>query len=61
VREGIQHEQMKNGLKKEYTRRLRMILKYEFNANNKIAAIGTSAIPVLRYSFEKLTGKLERY
>jgi hypothetical protein len=38
---------MKERLKKEYTRRLRMILKSELNAKNKITAIGTLAVPVL--------------
>ena len=33
--EGIQHQQMKEILKKEYSRRLRMILKSELNARNK--------------------------
>jgi hypothetical protein len=56
---------MKERLKKEYNRRLRMILKSELNAKNK------TVIPVLRYSFgiinwkleeiKKSTGKLERY
>ena len=47
-----------------------MILISDFNARNKIAAIGALAVPVLRYSFgiinwrieeikEKYTGKLE--
>jgi len=68
--EGIQHQQMKERLKQEYSRRLRMILKSELNARNKITAIGVLAVPVLRYSFgiinwrteeiKKLTGKLER-
>jgi hypothetical protein len=38
---------MKERLKQEY-RRLRMILKSELNARNKIAAIGALAVPVLR-------------
>jgi hypothetical protein len=42
---------MKERLKKEYTRRLRMILKSKMNAKNEITAIGALAIPVLRYSF----------
>jgi len=46
--EGIQHQQMKERLKQEYRRRLRMILKSELNARNKITAIGALAIPVLR-------------
>jgi hypothetical protein len=34
--EGIQHQQMKERLKQEYSRRLRMIPKSELNARNKI-------------------------
>jgi hypothetical protein len=49
--EGIQHQQMKERLKQEYRSRLRMILKYELNARNKITAIEALAVPVLRYSF----------
>ena len=45
--EGIQHQKMKEILKQEYKRRLRMILKYELNARNKITAIGALAVPVL--------------
>jgi hypothetical protein len=62
---------MKERLKQEYNRRLRMILKSELNARNKIIAIGELSVPVLRYSFgiinwriediKKLTGKPERY
>jgi len=69
--EGIQHQQMKERLKQEYNRRLRMILKSELNARNKITATGALALPVLRYSFatinwriediKKLTEKPERY
>jgi hypothetical protein len=60
---------MKERLKKEYSRRLRMILKSELNARNKITAIGALEVPVLTYSFginwrteeiKKLAGKLER-
>jgi len=46
--EGIQHQQMKERLKREYRRRLRMILKSELNARNKITSIGALAVPVLR-------------
>jgi len=61
---------MKERLKQEYNRKLRMILKSELNARNKITAIGALAVPVLRYSFgiinwrtediKKLTEKPER-
>jgi hypothetical protein len=57
--EGIQQQQMKERLKKEYTRRLRMILKSELNAENKITAVGALAIPVLRYSFGIFNWRLE--
>ncbi len=47
----IQHKNEKEKLKKEYFRRLRLILGTELNAKNKIQAIGSLAVPVLRYSF----------
>jgi len=57
--EGIQHQQMKERLKHEYSRRLRMILKSELNTRNKITAIGTLAVPVLRYSFGIINRRTE--
>ena len=60
-REGIlQHQQMKERLKKEHSRRLRMILKSELKARNKITAIGALAIPVLRYSFGIINWRNEK-
>ena len=47
----IQHKNEKEMLKKEYFRRLRLVLGTELNAKNKIQAIGSLAVPVLRYSF----------
>jgi len=35
-------------LKQEYSRRLRMIMKSELNARNKITAIGALAVPLFR-------------
>ena len=62
---------MKERLKQEYNRRLRMILKSEKNARNKITATGVLEVPVLKYSFgiinwriqdiKKLLEKPERY
>jgi hypothetical protein len=43
------HQQMKERLKKKYNRKLRMILKYELNYKNKIAAFGALALPALRH------------
>jgi hypothetical protein len=57
--EGIQHHQMKDRLQQEYNRRLRMILKSELNARNKITAIGALAVAVLRYSFRIINWRLE--
>jgi hypothetical protein len=57
--ECIQHQQMKERLKKEYSRRLRMTLKSELNARNKITSIGALAVPVLRYSFGIINWRIE--
>ena len=57
--EGIQHQQLKERLKQEYSRRLRMILKSELNARNKTTAIGALAVPVLRYSFGIINWRIE--
>jgi hypothetical protein len=57
--EGVQHQQMKDRLKQEYNRRLRMILKSELNARNKITAIGALAVPVLWHSFGVINWRLE--
>jgi hypothetical protein len=56
---GIQNQQMKERLKQEYNRRLRMILKTELNAINKITATGARAGPVLRYSFGIINWRIE--
>jgi len=47
----IQHKTEKEKLKKEYLRRLRLVLGTELSAKNKIQAIGSLAVPLLRYSF----------
>jgi len=47
----IQHKNEKEKLKKEYLRRLRRVLGTELSAKNKIQAIGSLAVPVLRYNF----------
>jgi hypothetical protein len=49
---------MKERLKKEQSRRLRMIPKFELNAKNKITATGALAISILRYSFGIINWKL---
>ena len=57
--EGIQHQQMKERLKQEYSRRIRLILKCELNSRNKIAAIGALAAPLLRCSFGIINWRTE--
>src|SRR5215469_8887312 len=47
----IQHKNEKEKLKKEYLRRLRLVLRTKLNAKNKIEAVGSLAVPVLRHSF----------
>jgi len=47
----IRHRNEKEKLKKEYLRRLRLVLGTELSAKYKIEAIGSLAVPVLRYSF----------
>ena len=45
--DGIQHSQMKEKIRKEYYRRVRLVLKSELNAANRIQAITTLAVPVV--------------
>jgi 3-methyladenine DNA glycosylase Tag len=47
----IQHKSDKEKVKKEYLRRLRLVLGTELSAKNKIQAIGSLAVPIFRYSF----------
>ena len=54
----INHKVMREKTTAEYKRRLRLILKSELNAENMIEAIRTLAIPVLRYSFCIVNGRL---
>jgi 3-methyladenine DNA glycosylase Tag len=56
--EGI-HQQMKDRLKQEYNRQIRMILKSELNARNKITAIGALVVLALRYSCGIINWRLE--
>jgi len=51
----IQHKNEKEKLKKEYLRRLRLVLGTELSAKNKIQAIGSLAVLVLTV-LELLTG-----
>jgi hypothetical protein len=48
---GIQHGKMKENIRKEYYRRVRLVLKSELNAQNKVTGINTIAVPIISYSF----------
>ena len=56
--DGIQHAKMKEKMRKEYYMRVRLILKSELNAVNRIAAINSLAIPVITYSMNILNWKI---
>jgi hypothetical protein len=51
---------VKERLKQEYRRRLRMILKSELNTRNKITDIGALVVPVLWYSFGAINWRMEK-
>ena len=57
--EGVQHHKMKVNIRKEYNRRIKLVLKSELNARNKIAAINTIAVPVILYSYGVTDWKLD--
>ena len=43
--EGVQHHKMKVKIRKEYNRRIKLVLKSELNARNKIVAVNTPSSP----------------
>ena len=49
--DGISHSQMKEKIRKEYWRRVRMVCKSELNSKNCINAINALAVPFVTYSF----------
>ena len=57
-RDGTDHHIMKAKIQKEYKGRIRLVLKSELNARNKIAAINTLAVPVVFYSYRVINWKL---
>ena len=42
---------MKVKIRKEYKRRIKLVLKSKLNARNKIATINTLTVPVIVYSY----------
>ena len=49
---------MKEKIRKEYYRRVRLVLKTELNSKNRIEAINALAIPVVQYSFNIINWNL---
>ena len=45
--DGIQHSKMKEKIRKEYNRRVRLILRTELYGRSKVEAINSLAVPVL--------------
>ena len=56
--DGIDHAKMKERIRKEYYRRVRLVLKTELNSKNRIEAINTLAIPVVQYSYNIINWNL---
>ena len=57
--EGVQHHKMKVKIRKEYKRRIKLVLKSEPNARNKKTAINILAVPVILYSYGVTDWKLD--
>ncbi|KAF7224300.1 putative LOC107388682-like protein [Nothobranchius furzeri] len=57
--DGIQHATMKEKVKKEYYRRVRLVIKSELNAANKIKAINILAVLTVTYSFNIINWQLK--
>ena len=57
--EGVQCHKIKVKIMKEYKRRIKLVLKSELNARNKIAAINILAVPVILYSYAVIDWKLD--
>ena len=56
--DGINHTSMKEKIRNEYYRRIRLVLKTELNSKNCIEAINTLAVPVVQYSFNIINWNL---
>ena len=51
---------MKETIRKEYCRRVSVVLKIELNASNRIQAITTLAVPVVAHSFNVINWKMSK-
>ena len=51
---------MKEKIRKEYYRRIKLVLKSELSAGYKITTINMLAVPVLNYSFNIIDWQLQK-
>ena len=56
--DGIQHSKMIERIRKEYLRRVRLILRTELNGRIKTEAVNSLAVPVVQYSFGIIDWKI---
>ena len=56
--DGINHASMKEKIRKEYYRRIRLVLKTELNSKNRIETINTLAVLVVQYNFNIINWNL---
>ena len=56
---GTDHHKMKAKILKEYKKRIRLVLKSDINARNKIAAVISLAVPVVSYSYGVINWRLD--
>ena len=56
--DGFQHSKMKEKIRKEYNKRVRLILRTELSGRNKIEATNGLAVPVAHYSFGIIDWKI---
>ena len=54
--DGVKEQQMKDKLRNKYFRRKKLILKSKLNGRNKIMALNTWAVSILRYGAGILKG-----
>ena len=56
---GIKHATMKEKVRKDYYRRIKMVLKSQLNLSNKVSASNALAIPVIPYSINIINWQMK--
>ncbi|XP_042889217.1 uncharacterized protein LOC122264411 [Penaeus japonicus] len=56
--DGIDHAKMKEKVRKEYYRRVKLVLKTELNSKNRVEAVNTLAVLVVQYSYNIINWNL---